>query len=134
MALEIEGNLIKFLPEVTGQGAKGPWVKQEFVIETQEQYPKKVCMSAWGDRVQDLKNYALGDALRVTFGVESREYNERWYTDVRVIRIDSVGGTGGGGNAAPQASTQPKPQPSKPAELPPAGDLSSFTEGDDLPF
>jgi hypothetical protein len=58
------------------------------VVETQEQYPKKACFSAWGDRTADLKQFALGDKLKVTFSVESREYNDRWYTDLRAYRID----------------------------------------------
>lgn len=48
--LSITGKVIKILPQQTGQGAKGSWFKQEFVIETNDQYPKKVCFSAWGDR------------------------------------------------------------------------------------
>jgi hypothetical protein len=55
MALEIEGKLIKILPEVSGQGQFGPWVKQEFVIQTNEQYPKKACFSAWGDKADAIK-------------------------------------------------------------------------------
>ena len=58
MALELTGTLIKILPEVTGAGKNGSWVKQEFVLETADQYPKKVCLSLWGDKVSDLKKYA----------------------------------------------------------------------------
>ena len=89
MALELVGKLIKVLPEVSGQSQKGPWSKQEFVIETLDaSYPKKVCLTAWGDKVADLKQFATGDTLKATFSAESREYNERWYTELRAFRIE----------------------------------------------
>jgi Domain of unknown function (DUF3127) len=132
MALEIEGSLIKVLPEETGQGQKGVWVKQNFVIETEEQYPKKVCFTAWGDKAADLKTYTLGEKLKVTFSVESREYNERWYSDIRAYRIDVLGS--GGGTSSPSSQAQ-SPSSSAPKQAPPVADLPSFSADDqDLPF
>jgi len=90
MALEIDGKLVKVLPEVTGQGAKGPWVKQNFVIETKDQYPKQICFTAWNDKADNLKKLALGEDLKVHFNAESREFNEKWYTELIVWRIDKV--------------------------------------------
>ncbi len=132
MALEFEGNLIKVLNEVTGQGKNGAWVKQDFVLETEDQYPKKACFTAWGDKSADLKTFSLGDKLRVTFSVESREYNERWYTDLRAYRIDLASDAPSA--SAPVASSRPSSTPaSKPVT--PAADLPSFSEDDqDLPF
>jgi hypothetical protein len=130
MALELEGTLVKVLPEQTGSGAKGQWVKQDFVLETEEQYPKKACFSAWGDRAVELKQFALGDKLKVTFNAESREYNERWYTDLRAFRIELAGG------AAPVSYNSPAAQPQATSRTaPPVADLPSFSEDDqDLPF
>jgi hypothetical protein len=102
MALDITGKLIKILPEQTGAGKKGTWVKQEFVIETSEQYPKKICCSAWGDKVDALKSFSEGDAIKVSFNLESREYNERWYTDVRAWKIEPAEG---GNTAAPRTGS-----------------------------
>jgi len=134
MALEFEGNLIKVLPEVTGQGKNGAWVKQDFVLETEDQYPKKACFTAWGDKSADLKTFSLGEKLRVQFSVESREYNERWYTDLRAIRIDAT--SGGGAASAPAAASQGfASAPASPRPAPPVADLPSFSEADqDLPF
>ena len=56
MALEISGKLLQILPEQTGTGKNGQWIKQDFIIETQEQYPRKVCFSAWGDKAALVKN------------------------------------------------------------------------------
>ena len=131
MSLEFEGNLVKVLSEVTGQGKNGAWVKQDFVLETEDQYPKKACFSAWGDKVADLKALSLGEKLRVTFNAESREYNEKWYTDLRAIRIDQVGGSSSAPTTAPaqnQGTTAPR-------QAPPVADLPSFSADDqDLPF
>ena len=135
MALEFEGSLIKVLPEVTGQGKNGAWVKQDFVLETEDQYPKKACFTAWGDKSADLKTFSLGEKLKIQFSVESREYNERWYTDLRAIRIDAVGGGGSANVSAPSASQGFAPTPAAPRPASPVADLPSFSEGDqDLPF
>ncbi|QJW89958.1 DUF3127 domain-containing protein [Spirosoma taeanense] len=142
MALEIVGKLIKVLPEVNGQSQKGPWSKQEFVIETLEaQYPKKVCMTAWGEKVNDLKQFAEGDTLKATFSAESREYNERWYTELRAFRIElAEGGDSAAAYSAPsrpaQAPTEaPRSRPaqqSQPAAVP--FNTSFDDESNDLPF
>jgi Domain of unknown function (DUF3127) len=129
MALEFEGSLIKVLSEVSGQGKNGVWVKQDFILETADQYPKKACFTAWGDKTADLKEFSLGDKIKVTFSVESREYNERWYTDLRAYRIDALGESSVAASPAPKTSS-PSPRPSAPTT-----DLPSFSEDDqDLPF
>jgi hypothetical protein len=94
MALEITGKLIKILNPQTGNGKNGTWQKQEFVIETPDQYPKKVCISAWGEKVDELKNFSIGDNLKVSVNLESREYNEKWYTDARAWRIEPASASG----------------------------------------
>jgi Domain of unknown function (DUF3127) len=133
MALEFEGSLVKVLPEVTGQGKNGVWVKQDFVLETEEQYPKKACFTAWGDKAADLKTYSLGEKLRISFSVESREYNERWYTDLKAFRIDVV--SGGSPSAAPSSAPAQSQGSSAPRQAPPVADLPSFSADDqDLPF
>ena len=66
MAIEVVGRLIQILPEVTGNGKNGAWMKQEFIIETNDMYPKKICISAWGDKVDMLKNYTAGDDLKIS--------------------------------------------------------------------
>ena len=142
MANELVGKLIKVLPEVTGQGKNGPWSKQDFVIETLDsQYPKKVCMTAWGEKVNDLKQFADGDTLKATFSAESREYNERWYTELRAFRIELAEGDGNANAnpgysaparpAAPQSQARPAQQ-SQPAAVP--FNTSFDEESNDLPF
>jgi hypothetical protein len=137
MALELVGKLIKVLPEVTGQGKNGPWNKQEFVIETLDsQYPKKVCMTAWGEKTNDLKQFADGDTLKATFSAESREYNDRWYTELRAFRIELTEGDGGaslGAPSRPAASPSARPaQQSQPAGMP--FNTTFEDDSNDLPF
>ncbi len=136
MALELVGKLVKILPEVTGQGKNGTWMKQEFIVETFDQYPKKVCLTAWGDKVTDLKQYAPGDTLKLSLNLESREYNDRWYTEARAWRIE----TGDEASAnAPQAAAAPRSAPasaprSTPATTPPYGMTFDENATNDLPF
>ena len=137
MALELVGKLIKVLPEVTGQGKNGPWNKQEFVIETLDsQYPKKVCMTAWGEKANDLKQFADGDTLKATFSAESREYNDRWYTELRAFRLELAEGEAG--SAPAPAPRQAPAQQARPAgqSQPAAMTFNSAfdEESNDLPF
>ena len=140
MALELVGKLIKVLPEVTGQGKNGPWNKQEFVIETLDgQYPKKVCLTAWGEKANDLKQFADGDTLKATFSAESREYNDRWYTELRAFRIDAAeGGDGSGAGYAAPSRPASQPQSSRPAQqsqpASPSFNAAFEEESNDLPF
>jgi len=85
--------VLQLLPQQSGMGKKGPWKKQEFILETQSQYPKKVCLSIWGDKV-DQYNVQPGDELTVSVDLESREYNGRWYTEARAWKIEKSGGSG----------------------------------------
>lgn len=130
MALELEGKIITKLPVQTGTSARGPWSKQEFVIEYQEgNYPTQVCFNVWGeDKVKDLEKFQAGETVKVSFNLSSREYNGRWYSDIRAWRIEhadqaaqaaagygapSYGApgfsapTGAGAPAQPAASTAP---------------------------
>lgn len=125
------------MPEVTGQGRNGAWNKQEFVIETLDsQYPKKVCMTVWGDKANDLKQFAEGDTLKATFSAESREYNDRWYTELRAFRIEQAADGGDSGYAAP-ARPAPAQQNRPAAQSQPTAmpfNTSFDEESNDLPF
>jgi hypothetical protein len=104
--MEIKGKVVQLLQMQTGQGKKGPWKKQEFIIETQGQYPKKVCLSAWGDKV-DQYNLSIGDEVSVSVDLESREYNGRWYTEARAWKLEKSGGSGRANNNTPPVGDEP---------------------------
>lgn len=88
--MDINGKLIQLLGVQTGQGKNGQWKKQEFVLETGDTYPKKVCIAVWGDKI-DMSQFRVGDPLQVSFDVESREYNGKWYTDVKAWKVVAQG-------------------------------------------
>jgi hypothetical protein len=89
-SIVIEGRLIQILTAQEGQSTRGAWKKQDFVIETSEQYPKKVCISCWNEKTDELSKFQLNDNLKVSVNIESREYNSKWYTDVKAWRIDQL--------------------------------------------
>ncbi|HBH09281.1 MAG TPA: hypothetical protein DDX40_07775 [Rikenellaceae bacterium] len=144
MALEIEGRIKQKLAKQNGQGAKGSWTKQDFVLEYQDgNYPADVCLTAFGnDKVADLDKYQIGDSVKVAFNLRAREYNGRWYNDVRVWRITPAGQGSQAQQSAYQAQqnyTQaPQPnygaQPQQQAPAPTIDDLPADDPGNDLPF
>ena len=87
--LELEGRIVQKMAVQSGQSARGAWARQDFVVEYQDgNFPTSVCFSAWGqDKVQELDKYQVGDSVKVSFNVKGREYNGRWYNDLRVWRI-----------------------------------------------
>ncbi len=120
--MEITGKIIEILEAQTGSSARGEWKKQDFILETQEQYPKKVCIENWNDKV-DFNTFAVGSAITASINIESREYNGRWYTGVKAWKVAAAGATSG--------STAPGDFPPPPGDIPPPSEES---EGDDLPF
>ena len=79
--MEITGKIIAALPEVSGVSRSGnAWKKKEYVLETQETYPRKVHFTCFGDNADKIV-LSVGQTATVSFDIESREYNGRWYTD-----------------------------------------------------
>ncbi len=126
--MEITGTITRILPEKSGEGRNGPWRKQEVILETEGQYPKKVCIAAWGDKI-DQFSLKEGERITASVNIESREFNERWYTDVKAWKVTKESATADEGSAIrPSGDVPPFDQPPPPEEPP----LSQ--EEDDLPF
>lgn len=89
--MELEGKIIQINPLQSGEGRNGTWKKQEFIVETKSQFPKKVCVTVWGDKIDQ---FGLNENEDVTLSIEleSREYNSRWYTDVRAWKVERSAG------------------------------------------
>ena len=134
--MDITGRLIKILPEVRGESQRGPWVKGGFVIETDDTYPRQVAFTLFGeDRLAMVNALVMNAPVVVTFSPESREYNDRWYTDLRCIRV--VPFSGAAAPAAPAAA--PAAQPAATPAAAPAAPQTPFASqpadsDDDLPF
>lgn len=124
--MEITGKIIQILEARSGQSKStgNSWKVQEYVIETQEQYPHRMLFSIFGeDKIQQAAINA-GDEVTVSFDINCHEYNGRWFNDIRAWKVDHVSG------AAPA-----QPQPAFQAA--PAAPVTPFTPSDskdDLPF
>ena len=131
-ALELEGRISQKFAKQSGQSARGPWVKQDFILEYQDgNYPSQVCFTSFGDdKVAELDRYGVGDEVKVSFNVKAREFNGRWYNDVRVWRISPAG--------QPAQPVQPAraEQPVQPQQAPPPSidDMPAEDDSNDLPF
>ena len=127
--MEIKGKIIAALPEQGGTSKAGnAWRKREYVLETQETYPKKVCFNLFGDRI-DQYPMNVGEEVTVSFDLESREYMGRWYTDVRAFKVEKGAAAGTPVPPAPASAGIPGDFPPAPADLTPAAGAT-----DDLPF
>ena len=113
--MEITGKVALVLPIASGTSKSGnAWQKREFMIQTAGQYPKKVCLQLFGERVNECPSE--GDDVKVSFDAESREYNGRWYTQLNAWKVEKQ-------NAQPTATA-----PQQVAQTQTQGDTS------DLPF
>ena len=123
MDIAITGKVTQILEEQSGTSKNGPWRKQDFILETDDRYPKPVCITQWGDDI-DAFGVTVGEQLTAHVDIQSREYNGRWYTDVKAWRVtrDDQGGE------APPPAGQDEPWPD-----PTTAGQEDATD-DDLPF
>ncbi len=123
MALSVKGKIDQILKPESGTSRAGKeWSKQEFVIETDEQFPRKVCFTLFGDKVSLIDGLAAGQEVEVSFNLESREYNGRWFHNINAWKIDQVS----------EQNTVPEPPPAfSMNDIPPEPDEDS---ANDLPF
>lgn len=84
--MNLKAKLVQVLPIVTGQGKNGEWKKLDFIVETDAQYPQKVCFSLWNDKIDESK-LQIGKMISVDFDPGSREYNGRWFTELKAWKI-----------------------------------------------
>ncbi len=86
--MELQGLIHEVQPVTSGQGKNGEWYKRLIVVDVPgDKYPKKVAVTLWGDLANT--DYSRGDEIKLQCSVESREYNGKWYTDVKAYRVDS---------------------------------------------
>lgn len=132
--MDIVGKIIQVLPTQEGVSKTGnPWKVQSYVLETQEQYPRKVCFEIFGEDRINNNRCNIDDVVTVSFDIESREFNGRWYTSIRAWRVQQ-----GDNSAAAPAAQQPVAQQPAAAAAPVANtqvfDASADDESSDLPF
>ena len=133
--MEIIGKVVRLGNLTEGTSARGPWRKQELIIETEEQYPRTVCLICWTNQIDEIQKFAPGQTIKAQIEISSREFNGKWYTDVRVWRFEPVGVAAAPAAAPAQPAQQPMMHQTPPAAAP-AQDFYPPTEDstDDLPF
>ena len=137
MALELEGTLRHKLASQQGTSARGAWAKQEFILEFPDgNYTAQACFTAFGqDKVAELDKYQIGDRIKISFNIRSREYNGRWYNDLQIWRIAPAGQPTAAPAAAPAPQVQAAPAPAfEQAPAPTLDDMPGDSPEEDLPF
>ena len=127
--MEVEGKIIQKLPPVSGVSKAGNnWNKQEYVLETQEAYPKKIFFSFFGDRANQYP-LNVGDTVRLSFDIDSHEFNGKWFTNINGWKAEKIDTTA----AQQPAAATPQAVPGA-APMPPVPDFGGGNADDDLPF
>lgn len=139
--MEIIGKITHALEVRQGTSARtgNSWMMQSFVIETQEQYPRRAAFEVFGeDRLREF-NIQVGQTLKVSFDIDAREYQGRWYNSIRAWKVEPADEMAAPGVAPAQPYAQPAPaaqpytQPAAPAAAP-AAPAAPPVSNDDLPF
>ena len=127
--MEITGRIIVVLPAQGGTSQAGNvWKKQEYVLETHDQYPRKVHFQIFGEDKINQAAIQPGEEVTVHFDIDSREYNGRWYTNISAWRVDRPMAAqpaqeyGAPADQAPNFASQAMPT------------MAASSPNDDLPF
>ena len=136
--MDIQGKIIAVLPERSGVSARGEWKAGTYVLETHDQYPRKLAFDVFGaDRINQFA-IKVGEEMVVSFDIDAHEYQGRWYNSIRawnVQRIDPAAAQAAAQGVqpfpAPEAAVPPTA--AAPAPFPPAQPAVENST-DDLPF
>ena len=129
--MEVVGKIILKLPLQSGVSQAGNnWKKQEYVLETEDSYPKKVHFDFFGDKADQFP-LNVGDRVRLSFDIESREYNGRWYTSIRGWKAEAAAAAAAEGPQQGPAVAAAAPVG---APVPPPPAFNTPEASDDLPF
>lgn len=131
--MDLQGKIIAVLPERSGVSARGEWKSQSFVIETHDQYPRKMVFDIFGaDRLAQFAIKA-GEELLVSFDIDAHEYNGRWFNNIRAWNIQRVDAAAVQA-AAPVAAAAPTAAPAAASAAPAAAPAATPSEGAQAPF
>lgn len=145
--MELTGTIIAIMPAKSGVSARtgNPWMTQEYVIEVPGQYPKKCAFSIFGeDRIKQFNLQPGEQNVTVQFDIDAREYNGRYYNDIRCYNVLRAGqqATQPAAAAGPQqtdmfagqGAPQQAPAQSQNPFPPATQDGQGGGNADDLPF
>ena len=120
--MEIKGKINQILPVATGVSKAGKeWKKQEFVIDVEDgQFPKQICFTLFNDKISLVEGLTTSTDVNVSFSVESREFNGRWYHNINAWKVDRLSMDAPGDYPPGFSADDAPPEP--------------IENGDDLPF
>ena len=123
--MDLQGKVIAVLPAREGTSARGPWKSQEYVIETHDQYPKKMVFNVFGaDRIERFA-IKLNEEIKVSFDIDAHEYNGCWFNSIRAWSVQRVGNVSAQPTQNMVRNSQPVQQQAAPQQQ---------GQSDDLPF
>jgi len=93
MDLKLAGKVDQILEVQSGESKNGPWKKRDFILEIPGKFSRKVCVTQWGEQI-DQADIKVGEDITAFIDLQSREYNGRWYTDVKAWKIEKGSGAG----------------------------------------
>jgi hypothetical protein len=127
--MELTGKVIAVLEARSGisKSSGNPWKMQVYVIETNEQYPRRMCFNVFGEDKISQFNIQVGEEITVSFDINAREYQGRWYNDIRAWKVDRV-------TADQQAAEAAEAPVVNEAPIAPLPTFEAEDSTDDLPF
>lgn len=128
--MEIQGRIVAVLPLREGTSSKGAWQSQEYVVETHDQYPKKLVFNVFG--ADKINQFAIkqGEELKVSFDIDAHEYNGRWFNNIRAWAVQRVSNV----SAQPTQTMVTNNQPVQQQAVPQQQAIPQQGQSDDLPF
>lgn len=129
MDLQVQGTVEQILEEQSGESKNGPWRKRDFILKTEGNYPKQICITQWGDNI-DKSSISEGEKITAFIDIQSREYKGNWYTDVKAWKIEK--GTGGASGQDVTSMPGKGGTSSQKTETSPSEEI--FDVDDELPF
>ena len=124
--MDITGTVVTILPEQRFNGKNGEVVKNMFVIEHGGQYKKKAVFSVLGEDRWKQMNFAEGADVQVSFDIDAREWNGKWFGELMAWRVQIVNGQ--------QQNQQSAVSNAKPVEQAATQQQNGSQDSDDLPF
>lgn len=131
---KLTATIVQFMPQERGESKSGKeWVKQGLLVETEGQYPEKVLLTLFGDKmIGDAERYSIGDNLLFHLNIKAREWNGKWFNDVSCWKIEMSGNSGRSNQTAPPPAKAQPAQASKPVSEPLP--FANGADESDLPF
>lgn len=129
--MEVKGKIIQKFDLQSGTSKAGnPWKKQNYLLETLDSFPRKIYFDFFGDRADQFP-LEVGDLINLSFDIDCREYQGRYYTDIRGWKAEKIDA-----NAPANATAPVNDAPPAPAPAPQAAPDMNFEQSqeDDLPF